>query len=202
MVARFPPPVVAPADVRDRLASRGYAVIDADGVATLCGTGEGALAGLASSWERLAPDTYLRDGGRYRHRRHSCFVVDGDAVAQAPHRAHWQPLDYNALHGGMHRWFEPITPSVVGAPAFGALLRGFAHVFTGVRGAAHWYVEAHQFRIDTAGGGGAAPRWTPLLAPRRLGAWTPTRTAPPPRAPSAARRRRARIATAWTSSPS
>jgi len=154
MVARFPPPVVAPAEVQLRLAARGYAVVDADGVAALCGTDLDALAGLAPSWDALPPDTYLRDGGRYRHRRHSCFVVEGDAITPAPHRAHWQPLDYNALHGGMQRWFEPVTPAVVGAPAFGALLRALGRVFAQVRAAPRWYVEAHQFRIDTAGGVG------------------------------------------------
>ena len=154
MVARFPPPVVMPADVRDRLATRGYAVIDADGTAALCATALDELAALAPSWDALPPDTYLRDGGRYRHRRHSCFVVEGASITQAPHRAHWQPLDYNALHGGMHRWFEPVTPAIVEAPAFGALLRGLGALFSGVRAAPRWYVEAHQFRIDTAGGVG------------------------------------------------
>jgi hypothetical protein len=152
MVARFPPPVVAPAQVRDRLARRGYAVIDADGTAALCAANTDDLAALAPSWNDLPPDGYLRDGGRYRHRRHSCFVVQGDAITQAPHRAHWQPLDYNALHGGMRRWFEPVSPGIAYAPAFRALLRGFGAAFSAVRAAPCWYVEAHQFRIDTAGG--------------------------------------------------
>ncbi|WP_133478200.1 2OG-Fe dioxygenase family protein [Cognatilysobacter segetis] len=154
MVARFPPPIVAPTDVRERLASRGYAVVDAPGTATLAATTVADLAALAPSWDTLPPDTYLRDGGRYRHRRHSCFVVEGGAVTQVPHRAHWQPVDYNALHGGMRRWFEPVTPAIVDAPAFGALVRGLGRVFSDVRGAARWYVEAHQFRIDTADGVG------------------------------------------------
>ena len=64
------------------------------------------------------PTRYLRDGGRYRRRRHSCFVVDGGAVAPVPHRAHWQPVEYNALHGGLERWFEPIEAGVVAAPAW------------------------------------------------------------------------------------
>jgi hypothetical protein len=154
MVARFSPPIVAPAEARGRLASRGYAVVDADGVAALCNAGPDALAALAPSWDALAPDTYLRDGGRYRHRRHSCFVVEGDTLTQAPHRAHWQPLDYNALHGGMHRWFEPLAPAVAEVPAFAALVRGLGRVFADVRDVPRWFVEAHQFRIDTAGGVG------------------------------------------------
>jgi hypothetical protein len=154
MVARFAPPIVPPDAVRERLAARGYAVVDATGVAALCAVAPDRLAPLAATWDALPPDTYLRDGGRYRHRRHSCFVVDDEAITPAPHRAHWQPLDYNALHGGMHRWFEPVSPAVASAPAFHALLRGLGNVFADVRGVARWYVEAHQFRIDTAGGVG------------------------------------------------
>ncbi|GAB1594614.1 2OG-Fe dioxygenase family protein [Lysobacter claricitrinus] len=152
MVARFPPPVV-PLDVAgERLRERGYAVVDAASIATLAASAVEALDALAPSWDALPPDTYLRDGGRYRHRRHSCFVVDGDSIAQAPHRAHWQPLDYNALHGGMHRWFDPIDDGVIAAPGFAGLLRGLGAMFASIRPQPRWFVEAHQFRIDTAGG--------------------------------------------------
>ncbi|MBP8088151.1 MAG: 2OG-Fe dioxygenase family protein, partial [Polaromonas sp.] len=56
---------------------------------------------LADSWNRLPPDTHLRDGGHYRQRRHACYLQTlADTSLQAmPHRAHWQPTDYNALHG-------------------------------------------------------------------------------------------------------
>lgn len=154
MVARFPPPVVPPAAVPARLHERGYAVVDASGLQALCGTDADGLAALAPSWDTLPPDSYLRDGGRYRHRRHACFVVEGYAVVQAPHRAHWQPLDYNALHGGMHRWFEPLTPEVASAPALAALLRGLGALFARERAARRWFAEVHQFRIDTADGVG------------------------------------------------
>ena len=38
-----------------------------------------ALDTLHPFWDDLPSDAYLKDGGRYRSRRHSCFVVDGDA---------------------------------------------------------------------------------------------------------------------------
>jgi hypothetical protein len=79
-------------------------------VARLAGCSLDELQALAPSWDHLELDNYLKDGGRYRRRRHSCFVDDGRALAQTPHRAHWQPVEYNALHGGMHRLFEPIAP--------------------------------------------------------------------------------------------
>ena len=152
MVARFPPPIVPPDAAVERMRAQGYAVLSAEGLATLAGVASAGLATLAPSWDNLAPDTYLRDGGRYRRRRHACFVLDGVDIAPAPHRAHWQPVEYNALHGGMHRWFEPIRPDVVTAPVFLQVLRGLAALFDTLRPQPRWYIEAHQFRIDTTDG--------------------------------------------------
>jgi hypothetical protein len=149
---RFEPPVVPPEAAAMRLREPGYAVVSREGIAALCGTTGDALASLAPSWKTLEPDAYLRDGGRYRHRRHACFVVEPGRIAQAAHRAHWQSVDYNALHGGMHRWFEPVLPGVVGATGFQALLGGLGALFSQIRHEPSWYVEAHQFRIDTADG--------------------------------------------------
>lgn len=107
---------------------------------------------LARTWNQLPRDAYLRDGGRYRFRRHSCFIYENSAVRLVPHRAHWQPTEYNALHGGMERWFEPITPEVLAAPVWSRVLTGLSALFSRARPAARWYIEAHQFRIDTAEG--------------------------------------------------
>ena len=111
---------------------------------------------LADSWSRLPPDAHLRDGGRYRKRRHACFIQDiaTGQLTQAPHRAHWQPTDYNALHGGFERWFDPVEPEVAQAPAWCDLLSHLGSLFAQVQPVPRWYIEAHQFRIDTAGGVG------------------------------------------------
>lgn len=111
---------------------------------------------LTDSWNRLPPDAHLKDGGHYRKRRHACFVQElpGGALTQVPHRAHWQPTDYNALHGGFERWFEPVEPAVAEAPAWTDLLASLGKLFAQVRPVPRWYIEAHQFRIDTAGGVG------------------------------------------------
>jgi hypothetical protein len=111
------------------------------------------LEALRASWEHLPRDTYLRDGGAYRARRHSCFVHTlGGSLVAAPHRPHWQPTDYNALHGGLVRWFEPIEPTVLATPAFTGLLEMIGEVFAALRPVPRWFIEGHQFRIDTATG--------------------------------------------------
>lgn len=152
-------PDITPAPaVRAVLRQQGYAVLDAPGVCTLLGCDAAALPALAPSWQNLPADQYLKDGGRYRRRRHSCFVVAHDQVQQVAHRAHWQPLAYNALHGGMQRWFEPIEATTLAQPVWWPLLRALAGVCDALRcppGAIEpraWFVEAHQFRIDTTDG--------------------------------------------------
>ena len=148
-------PYTYPEQLPALLRQQGWAVLSPRGVAEWAGTSPQDLAALAPAWDDLPPDNHLKDGGRYRRRRHASLVVDGDAITLAPHRAHWQPIEYNALHGGMQRWFEPVAPAVLAAPGWQALLRATARTTSQLRGAQPWYLEAHQFRIDTAGGIGA-----------------------------------------------
>lgn len=152
MSASPPPPLTALADLQAQLASAGFAVLNAEGLARLCQLPSTALPTLSPLWHDLPPDPHLRDGGRYRRRRHGSFVVRGAEVQAAPHRAHWQPVDYNALHGGFERWFEPLQPAMVESPAWAPLLVALAGVASGLRGLQPWFVEAHPFRIDTTDG--------------------------------------------------
>ncbi|CAN5730748.1 2OG-Fe dioxygenase family protein [soil metagenome] len=138
--------------LQSALHNNGHAALSPHTLATLIDADLSALHRLAPSWNDLPPDAYLRDGGRYRRRRHSCFIVEGDQVLQVPHRAHWQPVEYNALHGGIERWFEPMQPEVVAEPSWRRLLVGIASTCSSLKGLRPWYVEAHQFRIDTTDG--------------------------------------------------
>jgi len=136
-----------------QLARSGHALLMPDAAAAALQLDLGALDGLRDSWERLPRDAYLRDGGAYRARRHSCYVLPTDGVlAPVAHRPHWQPTSYNALHGGLTRWFEPVEPAVAGAPAWRQLLSALGGLFGELQPVPCWYIEAHQFRIDTAGG--------------------------------------------------
>jgi hypothetical protein len=148
----FSPPFTPPDRLVPTLRQDGYAVLSPEGVAEWLGLPLAQLKVLQGDWAELPADEYLKDGGRYRTRRHACFVVEGAALEQVPHRAHWQPVEYNALHGGMQRWFAPVLPVTVAQPAWQQLMRALGEVASGLRGARRWHVEAHQFRIDTADG--------------------------------------------------
>ena len=149
----FAPPITAPADVAGALASHGQAVLAPDGFASLLGVPLADLDAWKTTWHDLPPDAYLRDGGRYRKRRHASIAVAlGGAMRVVPQRPHWQPVDYNALHGGIERWFEPVEAGLLGSPAWASLVAAFVGLASALRGPQPWFVEAHQFRIDTAGG--------------------------------------------------
>ncbi len=152
MVATFLPPFVETEALLPQLRERGYAVLAPASVDALCGLAARALDQLKAGWNDLQPDRYLKDGGNYRKRRHSCFVLDHGNLTLAAHRAHWQSQEYNALHGGMRRWFEPMPEATIVHPAWSRLLQGLGEVCTALKGEQPWYVEAHQFRIDTADG--------------------------------------------------
>jgi len=152
----FSPPY-SPADqVANQLRDRGFAVLQPADVASWIGCSLEDLQKLSPAWSDLPPDEFLKDGGRYRRRRHSCFVVEGLEYQQVPHRAHWQPVEYNALHGGMQRWFAPMRDETVGKPVWAQTMRALAAlsqaVITPGAEPQSWHIEAHQFRIDTSDG--------------------------------------------------
>ena len=153
--ALIPPPLTPVHGLDAALAATGFAVLGPtgeEGVEGLVGASCAELNAWLPFWNRLPADAYLLDGGKYRQRRHGCFVVDGETLRAVPRRAHWQPVDYNALHGGIERHFEPIEPALAVDPLWHRWLVALGARASALRGPRPWYVEAHPFRIDTAGG--------------------------------------------------
>ena len=139
-----------------RLREQGFALLQPAQLGGLCGLSPAECAAALPLWEELPADPYLKDGGRYRRRRHGSFVHElGGAqpgLRQVAHRAHYQPLTYNALHGGLVRWLEPLDARLCALGCWNLLLGSLGTVFGQVRAQPRWFVEAHQFRIDTADG--------------------------------------------------
>jgi hypothetical protein len=152
-----PPPLTALSDLDAQLRSAGYAVLDAASLTRLSDVALRQLQAWHRFWDQLPADAHLRDGGRYRRRRHGSFVVDGSTVSAVPPRAHWQPVQYNALHGGIERWFEPLPEELVGDMAWMHLLAALGGCASALRGTQRWFVEAHPFRIETGSEGIGRP---------------------------------------------
>jgi hypothetical protein len=142
------------AELRDR----GYAFVQAPAmVGALRAAGLSDWDGFARTWDDLGLDTYMADGGRYRKRRHAAFLVGAAGAARKPDQPHYQSRDYNALNGGIARWFDPVTAAAADSPAFQAILRTCHALFDGLTPAPAWHVEAHQFRIEARPGQSGQP---------------------------------------------
>ena len=109
-------------------------------------------ATFAQSWSDLGVDAYMADNGRYRRRRFSAFDVSAEAIVRKPHQPHYQSRDYNALNGGIERWFQPFTDSIASHDSLHSILRLCFCVFHDLTPPesrpASWHVECHQFRIE------------------------------------------------------
>ena len=141
---------LAPAvSLQSAIASHGFAFLSAAAMRPLL-LASGPLSdwdAFRDSWNDLALDTYMADGGRYRRRRHAVFAADDGGIVRLPHQPHYQSLAYNALNGGIARWFEPITAG--DGPSLQAILAFCRQLFGSLAGAAlRWQVEVHQFRIE------------------------------------------------------
>lgn len=107
---------------------------------------------FAASWNDLGLDTYMADGGRYRKRRHAVFAADARGIVRKAHQPHYQSRDYNALNGGIARWFEPIQDEIAAGPTMQTILRACQNWFESLTPVPVWHVEVHQFRIEARAG--------------------------------------------------
>ncbi len=150
------------AHMQDLLIADGFAhVAAADMHGMLLAEGLSGWESFADSWDDLGVDTYMADGGSYRRRRHAAFSVRAGRIGRKPHQPHYQSRDYNALNGGIARWFEPVRADIGAHPALTAILKTSFAIFDAATDTAtrpfSWHVELHQFRIEAQPGGLGKP---------------------------------------------
>ena len=150
------------AAIATALGQAGFALVRAPRMRAVLGAAPLAdWDGFAASWDALGMDTYMADGGRYRRRRHAVFSLSEAGAVRKPHQPHYQSRDYNALNGGIARWFDPLTEATATHPAMRAILEHCNALFTGLTPAAvrprAWHVETHQFRIEAQPGQAGLP---------------------------------------------
>jgi hypothetical protein len=133
--------------------AQGFAQVEAAAMEPILATeGLNDWAGFAASWDDLGLDRYMADGGRYRRRRFAAFSVGQGQIQRKPHQPHYQSRDYNALNGGIARWFDPVTETIAEHPATTAVLSFCDRLFTSLTPPhvrpERWHAEMHQFRIE------------------------------------------------------
>jgi hypothetical protein len=137
-------------DAASALTSGGFAFLDAPAARAWL-EAAGSLADwdqLAASWEGMALDTYMADGGRYRRRRYGVFHTEAGNIVREPHQAHFQTTDYNRLNGGVERWFEATPEAIADSAAFRTVLAACRGLFSKLGPGREWHIETHQFRIE------------------------------------------------------
>ncbi len=147
-------------DLKDCVGRDGFARVSAAAMRELVGASALAdWAAYAATWNDLAQDAYMADGGRYRRRRFAAFEIAPGAFARLPHQPHFQSLDYNRLNGGVERWFEPVTTAVAEHPLTRQIMDLALEVFGGLspEPGFPWRAEFHQFRIEARAGEDAQP---------------------------------------------
>jgi len=61
-------------------------------------------------------------------------------------------LDYNALHGGIERWFEPLQAELINNQNWQQLITRITQLLSNITPSSTWFIEVHPFRIDTSDG--------------------------------------------------
>src|SRR4051812_22192653 len=107
-----------PAPWTAALEQSGFVFAQAPQMRDALGAGLADWEEFARSWDDLGLDTYMADGGRYRKRRHAAFRADAAGITRKAHQPHYQSRDYNALNGGIARWFEPALEATVATASF------------------------------------------------------------------------------------
>jgi hypothetical protein len=148
-------------EIAAEIQRRHFVSVDAGQMQQLLPQSTAGWSSFAASWEDLGVDTYMADGGRYRRRRFGTFSVCSRAIVHKPHQPHYQSRDYNALNGGIERWFQPIVDEVAAGPCLREILRLSFTIFDAVtpasRRPASWHTECHQFRIEASAGAQGMP---------------------------------------------
>jgi len=156
-----PPPTPELPLLQERLALEGHVFVQGVAMRPLLEL-SGGLADwerFAASWDDLALDLHMADGGRYRRRRHAVYIAPADGpLERQPHQPHYQSLDYNSLNGGIARWFEPVLPQAADSHCLRSLLEFCRELFGKLSPeVARWRVEMHQFRIEARAGMAGQP---------------------------------------------
>ncbi|MFF8411737.1 2OG-Fe dioxygenase family protein [Streptomyces omiyaensis] len=138
---------IAPAATKD-LAVFGAHLVRSDDFSSLTGVSRDEWAEFSAHWEALHRDPYMTDGGTYRYRRYGQFELETESgeLTWLPHGPYRQEADVNKLHGGVDRYYEPLTEPFVGGPVLRRVLTSLAGIFSGVEGTRKWNVKVTPIR--------------------------------------------------------
>ena len=94
----------------------------------------------------------MADGGKYRYRRYSEFLIDGStgSVKLLPHVAYMQEKSVNHLNGGISRLYEPFEKAVVNSLSLAAAFKSSVELLDSMKPGRLWKAQCFQNRILTS----------------------------------------------------
>jgi hypothetical protein len=151
---------MAAADAAEQIRLRGFVHLDGEKFPQAAPPlAAAAMRRFATSWQDLAADTDLVDGGRYRLRRYGRLRVQLDGRS-----AHFSALehvafrqDVNPLYRGRTRMFEPIRTWVLHDPVMRHIVAFDVSVARMLLPLDDWEVGLHQIRIVATGADAGLP---------------------------------------------
>ena len=99
----FTPPFIHLNELDQHLSNDGFGLLNPQEFFKLTNHTQNEWDILKKYWNELPPDNYLKDGGRYRKRRHTSVIIHSDTIEQVPHRPHWQPISYTNILTQLHK---------------------------------------------------------------------------------------------------
>ncbi len=106
-------------------------------------------AEFRAAWSGLGLDRFMADGGAYRMRSLASFEIrkPGGSFERTEPRPHFQALEFNAVNGGVERYYNQTPTSVIKSAICQTILSALRFVAELYWPHRRWFVEFHQFRI-------------------------------------------------------
>ncbi len=136
--------------IRTELQKKKYALISADEFAVVPELAADRQH-LRADWGNLEPDSYLKDGARFRLRRFGLFYLLPSTweLLPLPPAPYFQSAGINAYAGGIERNFAPLLDATLANQFLHELIKFNFRQFPVDSQMSHkpWEIDVHQFRI-------------------------------------------------------
>jgi hypothetical protein len=136
-------------EILENLISKNYSLIKGSEFKSFLFFEPSIWKEFQESWNNLAIDHCMNDGGKYRYRKYLTLEYDNsfNKIIEKPGEPHYQYKQFNDLNGGIKRYFEPIEEKIKNNLIFISILDFCINFFKHINLDRNWHIEVHQFRI-------------------------------------------------------
>jgi len=146
--------ITVDADIGNSIERAHYALVPSHNF-SFTPTMQASSEAFRLDYERLEPDPYMADGGKYRFRRYGLFRLSATSGELSPIAGayFYQSSEINPLNGGGHRHFAPLADDIVNNSFLrDVILFDFTQLTAKKRIENDWLIGVHQIRIRATEG--------------------------------------------------